>query len=597
MLLRLYRHLVSGTLLVAMSGLAGAAGNIRPVASADARSGKLKTFGAIRCRTTARIMAPDFLADEVGQFWQLTPDQALDLTFQLPPVVSNVSLACREFGFPENGAKQTFFTVNGRPFEKASAGPKLRKIQIQDISSAVRDGENTARIRVDSGQLGLQFVQVRYEVPEIRAGAADGKGVSIRLVSPAAGHVASLERGLHVVWEVRKAPAAARVYIDVREGNQKWQRIAAWLPYNAPLGKGRFGRFRWQPRALPKQALQFRVVYAGALEISLQSLVGGVRAGDLDKVKAVLAQNSKLLDQKDGTGLTPLHYAASSGRLGVLEFLVSAGANPKATGGKEAWSSLHLAVSANDKVIADYLISLGVDPDAKLSTGTTPLHLAAANGHQEVAQVLLTRNANVNAMDAKGKTPLMMAVTAKHEAMAALLRQYKGVAFDSLSLSDAIEKGDVNKVKLLLAWKPELAKEGKNITPLHIAAKKGVSFIVQLLIEKGADVNARSQSGLTPLHVAVGQRKSPAARALLKAGADVNARTDQNQTALHLAISLGDYNLVRTLMAKGADATITDASGTTPRALAGRHRLECERANRQAKANMFKRIEQLLSKP
>ena len=76
------------------------------------------------------------------------------------------------------------------------------------------------------------------------------------------------------------------------------------------------------------------------------------------------------------------------------------------------------------------------------------------------------------------------------------------------------------------------------MTPLHFAIYKDNSEIVELLIDKGADVNAKAVGGQTPLHVNTIQLE--VAELLIDKGADVNAKSDDNgDTPLHVSVNNG----------------------------------------------------------
>lgn len=72
-------------------------------------------------------------------------------------------------------------------------------------------------------------------------------------------------------------------------------------------------------------------------------------------------------------------------------------------------------------------------------------------------------------------------------------------------------------------------------TPLHLVACEDHTELARLLIEAGADVNARSNDGWTPLHCAAFDDGADLAELLLDAGAQVNARDKHGQTPLSLA--------------------------------------------------------------
>ncbi|MDC0065918.1 ankyrin repeat domain-containing protein, partial [Verrucomicrobia bacterium] len=88
--------------------------------------------------------------------------------------------------------------------------------------------------------------------------------------------------------------------------------------------------------------------------------------------------------------------------------------------------------------------------------------------------------------------------------------------------------------------------------PLHIAALVGSNEIVELLITKGADVNAKEEEeGWTPLFVAVGDGYKKIIELLIANGADVNAKDDVGDTPLDMAIGLEQPETVDLLRKHG----------------------------------------------
>lgn len=92
-------------------------------------------------------------------------------------------------------------------------------------------------------------------------------------------------------------------------------------------------------------------------------------------------------------------------------------------------------------------------------------------------------------------------------------------------------------------------------TPLHLAAYFGHKKLAERLIERGAEVDARSTNAMknTPLHAAAAGRQSDLIRLLLVEGADANARQEGGWTAIHAAAQNGDREIVEILLAHGAD--------------------------------------------
>jgi ankyrin repeat protein len=103
--------------------------------------------------------------------------------------------------------------------------------------------------------------------------------------------------------------------------------------------------------------------------------------------------------------------------------------------------------------------------------------------------------------------------------------------------------------------------------------------VVELLLEKGADVNAKTargeaylsyphDAGVTPLHEAVACGEPNLVQVLIAHGAEINAADESGRTPLHYAVSEGDDTIVRLLITKGANIDVRDKEGMTPLLLA-----------------------------
>ena len=108
-------------------------------------------------------------------------------------------------------------------------------------------------------------------------------------------------------------------------------------------------------------------------------------------------------------------------------------------------------------------------------------------------------------------------------------------------IHEAVKKGDINKVKSILAENPDQvnAKANGGWTPLHLAAERGNKDVIELLIAKGAQVNAKDKFGSTPLHCAAWMGQKDVAELLIAKGVNVNAKDQHGQTPLHMAAHEG----------------------------------------------------------
>ena len=144
---------------------------------------------------------------------------------------------------------------------------------------------------------------------------------------------------------------------------------------------------------------------------------------------------------------------------------------------------------------------------------------------------------------------------------------------DELSVFDAAAFGRVDRLRALLREDPSrgAALSDDGFTPLHLAVFAQREEAARVLIEHGADVNARSAGQIArvpPLGTAAFVGSVAMARLLLDAGADVNGRAEGGFTALHSAAQRGNEELVRLLLDRGADPALATADGRRPADLA-----------------------------
>ena len=110
---------------------------------------------------------------------------------------------------------------------------------------------------------------------------------------------------------------------------------------------------------------------------------------------------------------------------------------------------------------------------------------------------------------------------------------------------NAAEAGDLEKVQALLKDYLDLVftEDKYGQTPLHIAAENGHRDMAELLLNNGADVNAKANNYTRPLHIAAENGHRDMAELLLNNGADVNAKANGDNTPLHFVVKKANRDM------------------------------------------------------
>ncbi|XP_010117024.1 PREDICTED: nuclear factor NF-kappa-B p100 subunit-like, partial [Chlamydotis macqueenii] len=236
---------------------------------------------------------------------------------------------------------------------------------------------------------------------------------------------------------------------------------------------------------------------------------------------------------------------------------------------RNAHALLDYSVTADPRMLLAVQRHLAASQD---ENGDTPLHLAIIHEQTAVIKQLIEVIVSIpsqqiiNISNNLQQTPLHLAVITKQPQVVQLLLQARADPtlldrYGNSLLHLALQAGDEEMLRMLLAHlgsaAPYLLRlpNFHGFLPVHLAVKARSLACLDLLVRKGADVNAvERQGGRTPLHLAVEMENLNMATHLVKKlGADVNSRTFAGNTPLHLAAGLGSPTLTKLLLKAGAD--------------------------------------------
>ncbi|KAG7352505.1 ankyrin repeat domain protein [Nitzschia inconspicua] len=306
-----------------------------------------------------------------------------------------------------------------------------------------------------------------------------------------------------------------------------------------------------------------------------------VKRERLDLVQELLAGGAEL--QENHLGETPLFIAIEKGNLAIVRTIVQARRdqalmlhrsspvavphplyNDNRPASKQR-GPLHYACSFLNSINLDMVkllhgMGAPVNQQDPSYLGATPLLIcsrcdrSACSGGRckaTVAEYLIQSGADVYMTDTYGRTALHRAAQSGCEAMVQLLLRTRA--------KHRLDQPDLHH----------------HATPLHFAVQgyssRGSARVVELLAEKGANVDHQDKSGMSPLHIASRSGAVDIVRVLLERNAQVSVTSSDGKTPLHVAVEAGHLDMVRLLVKHSTRVDQKDVRGWTPLAIACAH--------------------------
>lgn len=259
--------------------------------------------------------------------------------------------------------------------------------------------------------------------------------------------------------------------------------------------------------------------------------------GNAWKLKEIVADETSVMRPAYAKRLVelsdfPLHFAANIGDRPKVARELEKRAGVNAQDGVKQSTAVMFAAERGFLPIVKLLVEHGADVTIPNKFGYTALHASTNGKHLEIVKYLLANGADVGAKDDRGRTPLFF----------------------------ASESNSLALVRLHLEHGSDLDARDHNLwTPLYAAVNRGSLKVAEYLIEQGAQVTSETAEGSrSPLLSASFAGNVDMVKLLLEAGADVNARIgsshshSRGMTALQIAEKQGHQGVVELLKNAGA---------------------------------------------
>ncbi|XP_076083369.1 uncharacterized protein LOC143054293 isoform X2 [Mytilus galloprovincialis] len=332
-----------------------------------------------------------------------------------------------------------------------------------------------------------------------------------------------------------------------------------------------------------------------------------------DTIVEKLISNDCCVNTVDMNGKTALFIACEEGYTEIVKLLIENNADIYKVD-SEGKTPLHAACCVGNNDIVSMLMSKDLDLNMFDLDLETPLHKACRKGSIDVISNLLAFGADIYKTNRDVHTPAHIAKTEGSIVDVRILKALEEkeieqteeqnltpknknkvtsdlIQYGWTPLYEACINGDIDTVKLLIRNRADVnMKTDSDEMPLVAACQQGHGFLIQMLIDKGADVDDalccaahkgydrtikillhkggnigyKGVNGKSLLSLAWEQGSTKAVKFLLEKGADFREIDVKGKTLMHDACNTGSVDLVQILLDKGLDLIICDKNGRYP---------------------------------
>ncbi|CAF4381737.1 unnamed protein product [Rotaria socialis] len=283
------------------------------------------------------------------------------------------------------------------------------------------------------------------------------------------------------------------------------------------------------------------------------------------------------LDIQDKDGWTPLHHAVRNNSLDAMEFLLANGADD-ARLNKQEEAPIHLAVVHNQlKALELLLIKRPEQVNLRGERGKAPLHYAALTDNIDAAKILTDHRARLCQPCTAGNYPIhMAALNSSNRVLNHLFLIAKSLGYNAqhlLNFCDAenhralhssVIGGNIEAVEICLKNGGQIDDQQDDLsTPVHLASSQGSIETLKIMFNCQSELKSKvirmaDIQGMTPLHKAAMGDHVDAIELLLEEGADIDARDVCKRTPLLVAALKSSVQAVCYLLSKNASIMYRD---------------------------------------
>lgn len=353
--------------------------------------------------------------------------------------------------------------------------------------------------------------------------------------------------------------------------------------------------------------LLFLTTMVAFAQSSLTPLIEAIKAADLNTARQLLTSGVDV-QETQGDGATALHWAVHRNNQDAVNLLLAAGIDVNVSNELGA-TALWLASINGDAGMIELLLTAGANPNLSLKRGETPLMTAARSGNVNAVLLLLENGADIDRAETEhGQTALMWATAQRHAGVVRILLdngadltarskvwyQLENTAGNTNTSGNfrmahggstpfmfAARSGDIATSQALLdAGANVNDTEASKASALVVAAHSGHEELALFLLKSGANPNLAA-AGYAPIHAAVLRSQFELVEQLLEKGADINAKVEHGTSgrrfsadysvrsqligmnAFWMAAKYGEVKIVQLLLDRGADPFFVSEAGVT----------------------------------